>query len=298
MNNDSGHIRTWEIEEIEKVAMKAPADILTYATVFQPLLMTNPNVETGKYTVRTKSGDAEIIRRGTDFPKMKINGNEVTYSFYEIGISYAVNKDDIALAKSFGRPLNLEYVEEAVETTFNKMNSFVYRGDSQFGIGGVLELSGVTAISGTDLDTASLNLYDEVRTTMDSLPVKYRNKPYYLVVADAEDIKFNKIGNDYRNESWKKIIEDNIKNLTIIVEEQFDAGLALAGGGTIVAGTAMLIPNDKKLARLPVAKPVKSIVSKTSVQDDYLEDIEGKVKGRIGPVEVPFPTAIAKITGW
>lgn len=299
MQTDSGHLTTEEIKEIEALALRAPDEDLTYSTVFQTKLLTNPAAETGEYYTLSDSGAAEVVRRGSRYGKLTISGTKVTYSLESFGIEFEVYKDDIKASRMFGRPLDMEYVARAVRAAQEKLNTMAYLGDTKFGtLPGILEMSGVTAITGTDLDTANLNLFDEVQVAMNSLPAKYRQRNYYLVVADKEYKKFTKIGNTYSNESWLTIIEKNIKNLKVIMDDTIIAGATLASGATIATGTAMLIPYDSSLVRLPIAKVLKAVMDKNSVDNEYEEALRGKIVGKVGPVEAPFAAAIGKITGW
>lgn len=299
MKQDDGHLTKEEVQAIEARAVRPVDDYLSYADVFKPKLLSNPDAEQGGYRVLERTGKAGIVRRGANYKKLKVNGSSVTYDISEVGIGYDLPKVDIKLAKSFNRPLNLEYVDSAIRVAHEKINEMVYRGDTEFGeYPGVLSLTGVTAYSGTDLDTADLNLYDEFVNMFNSLPSKFRKRKYNLVLADAEYKKFLTIGNAYKDLSWKQMIESNYSNVKVILDDEIAAGNELAGGGTIAAGTAMLIPHDDDLCRLPIGYVVKSVVDKESVSNSFKKNIEGRSEGRYGPIEAPHPTSLIKITGW
>ncbi len=299
MQTDASHLTDLEVKEIEALAIRAPDEDLSYSAVFQAKLLTNPSAETGNYTVVTDSGEAEVVRRGSRYAKLTISGTEVSYILESFGIEFEIYKDDIKASKMFGRPLDMEYVERAVRAAQEKLNKIAYVGDTKFGtLPGVVELSGVTAITGTDLDTANLNLFNEVQIALNSIPSKYRRRNYTLVVADKEFKKFTAIGNTTTDDSWLTMIEKNIRNLKVVMDDEIIAGAALAGGGTIATGTAMLIPYEKTLARLPIAKELKAVMDKNSITNEYEEAVRGKIAGKVGPVEVPFPAAVGKITSW
>lgn len=297
--NDAGHVTPEEIEYIEQRAVRSPDLDLTFSQVFNPLQIPNPDAEVGKYTVASETGEAQIIRQGSRANKLKINGTQVTYTLDSIEIEYEIPKADIRLARSFGSPLNVEYVDRSVRKVNEKLNALAYVGDTQFGdFQGILEVTGVTTYVGTDLDTSGLNLFNEVQNAVNAIPQEFRRRPYFLVVADKEWKKFAAIGNDFNNQSWLSIIESNIPNLTVVLEDELVAGADLAGGGTIATGTAMLIPNDVSLVRFPVARPVTSVVDRNSQGNDYEKSLFGRVEARYGPIEVPFPKSVVKITGW
>ena len=297
--NDAGHVTAEEITVIEGRAKRTPDVDLSYSQVFKPKLLSNPDAETGSYIILTDSGSANIVRRGSRYNKLKINGSKVSYVVEEVGIEYEVNKADIRQAKSIGRPLNLEYVDRAIRACHEKINTLVYRGDTEFGeFPGLLELAGVTTYTGTDLDTSNLSLFDEFVLAMNSIPAKFRSRSYYLVLADKEYKKFLKQGNQYTQQTWKNMIESNYSNVKVIMDDELVSGASLSGGGTIATGTALLIPSDEQLCRIPMGYPVKSVVNKATVSDSYHKSILGRAEARMGPVEVPFPTAVCKITGW
>ena len=299
MQKDAGHVTAEEITAIENRAKRAPDVDLSYSTVFKPKLLTNPDAETGSYTVLTDSGSANVVRRGSRYNKLKINGSKVTYAIEEVGIEYEVEKADIRQAKSVGRPLNLEYVDRAIRACHEKINALAYRGDTEFGeFPGLLEMAGVTTYSGNDLDTADLSLYDEFVSAMNSLPLKFRKRQYYLVLADKEWKKFQKQGNQYTQQSWQNMIETNYPNVKVVGDDEIVSGADLSGGGTISTGTALLVPSDEELCRMPVGYAVKSVVNRATVSDDWYKSILGRAEARVGPIEVPFTTAVVKITGW
>jgi len=299
ISKDSGHLRKEEVEFIEKIAKRQPDLDLTYSQVFQPLLLGNPNTEVGSYRILTDSGVARIVRRGSRFDKLKINGTNVTYTVDEVGIEYGILKSDIESAKSFGRPLNLEYVERAKRATDEKINTLCYRGDLEFGeFPGILELSGVTSYSGTALTTSSLNIVNEVINAFQKIPVKFRSRQYTLVLADQEWKAMQKIVDNSSNASIADLVKRNIPNLSIVLETEIDATKSLASGGTIASGTAMLIPKERELVRMPVAKTTQSIIDSNSQSNKFEKELRGRVEARLGPVEVPFPTSVVKITGW
>lgn len=301
MQNDAGtgHLTDLEVKEIETMAMRAPDTDLTYSQVFQVKLLTNPSAETGEYYVVTDSGEAEVVRRGSRYGKLTISGTKVSYSLETFGIEFEIYKDDIKASRMFSRPLDLEYVARAVRAAQEKLNTMAYRGDTKFGtLPGIVELSAATDITGTDLDTANLNLFNEVQTAINSLPAKYRRRNYTLVMADKEYKKFTAIGNTYSNESWLTIIERNIPNLKVVMDDELAAGNATAGGSTVATGTALLIPYDASLVRLPIAKTLKAVMDINTVNNDYEEAIRGKIMGKVGPVEAPFGESVGIITGW
>ena len=70
---DSGHLRKEEVEFIENVAKREPDLDLSYSRVFSPLLLQNPNAESGNYRIASDTGVASLVRKGSRFSKLKIN---------------------------------------------------------------------------------------------------------------------------------------------------------------------------------------------------------------------------------
>jgi hypothetical protein len=67
----------------------------------------------------------------------------------------------------------------------------------------------------------------------------------------------------------------------------------LYNAGTVASGTGLLIPNDKTLCQMTIAKSPYTLLEPKIVD----EAVKGAVAARVGIVETPFPTAIGKITG-
>jgi len=296
--NDNSYLFDDELEVVSETVSRAPDLDLTFNKVFSLRQMANPDAEVSKYRVADDdSGTAELLRGLSEYPKVNITGSESTTDIYKVGISFDIPTQDINNSRAWGRKLDMEYVERAKRKVDEKLNAFAYNGDTKFGVPGILELSGVTTLSGSDLDTANLNLADEITRGVNAIPVEFRQRPYSLVMADAEWKKFVKIGNTTTNQTWLEIAKRQHPNVQFIVESQLDSGKNLASGGTVSAGTAMLIPSDPILVRIPVGR-MPSAIFQASANVAFEEKVSGKVKSRIGAVEVPHPTSVVKITGW
>lgn len=296
--NDNGFLFENEVKEIQEVVERAPDLDLTFSRVFSPRLLSNPESTVATYTVSDDdTGSAELLRGLADYPKIRISGSEVDNPVYKAGLSFDLELSEIELSRRWGRPLDTEYVERTKRGVDEKINSFIYVGDSKFGVNGVYSLSGVTSYAGTDLDTASLNLADEFTRAVQAIPVRYRQRPYTMVMADKEFKKFQTIGNTTTNETWISIAKRAHPNVDVVVEATLDAGTALGAGGTVGQGVALLIPKDKSLCRMPVGY-LSQLLVKPSATAEFDEQVSAKVKSRIAAVEAPFPTALVKVTGW
>lgn len=296
--NDNSYLFEDEVKVVSETVSRAPDLDLTFNRVFSLRQMANPDAEVSKYRVAdTDSGTAELLRGLAEYPKIDISGSESTTDIYKIGISFDIPTQDVNNSRAFGRKLDVEYVDRAKRKVDEKMNAFAYAGDTKFGVPGILELSGVTTHSGSDFDTANLNLADQVTIAINSIPIEFRGRPYSCVMADTEWKKLTKIGNTTTNQTWLEIIRRQWPNIQFIVEAQLDSGTNLASGSTVAAGTAMLIPSDPTLVRIPVGR-MPNAVFQAAANVAYEEKVSGKVKARIGAIEVPYPTSVVKVTGW
>lgn len=296
--NDASYLFDKEVEVIDTVVSRAPDLDLTFSRVFAFKQMSNPEAEVSKYRVAdTDGGAAELLRKLAEYPKIKISGTESTTEVWKVGISFDIPVEDVKNSRAWGRPLDTEYVERAKRAVDDKMNALAYVGDSQFGVPGILELTGVTAHSGSDFDLASLNLADEITRAVNAIPVQFRKRQYSLVLADNEWKKLVKIGNTTSNQTWLEIATRQHPNVQFVVESKLDSATALASGATVAVGTAMLIPSDPILCRLQVGF-MPMAVFQPNQNVEFEEKISGKVKARLSTVEVPHPTSIVKITGW
>ena len=296
--NDNGYLFETEVQEIEQAVQRQPDLDLTAFRVFAVRTLTNPEAEVSKYHVAdTDSGSAMLIRGLADYPQIRISGSEITNNIYKVGVAFAIPTADVEQSRDWGRSLDLEFVDRAKREVDSKMNKFMYIGDNEFGINGIYDLSGVTTYSGTDFDTASLNITNEMTAAVNTIPIQFRNRPYSLVIADQEWKKAQKIGNTYSNETWLDMFKKQHPNITVEVESVLDAGTVLGSGGTVSQGSALLIPKDRGLCRVPIGY-LGQVLFKPEANATFDEKIEAKVKSRLGAIEVPFATSVVKITGW
>ncbi len=295
---DNSYLFENEVKEIEEAVARAPDLDLTAFKVFPPKQLANPDSLISKYTVAdTDTGAAELIRLLGEYPRMNISGNEVENTMRKIGVQFEMPTADVALSRQWQKPLNTEFAERAKRMVDEKTNEYLYRGDAIFGAPGFLELSGVSTFSGSSFDTASLNLSDQITRAVNAIPQQFRGRAYKLVLADQEWKALRVIGNTTTNQDWMTLALSANPNLTIELEAELLAGGTLGGGGTISDGEAWLVPQDKTLCRAPIGS-LGRVLQKPADLATFEELAGGKVNSTIGAVEVPFPTAVVKITGW
>lgn len=298
-NDDTGsYLTKEEVQYIEQVTQRAPDRDLTFNQVFAIQSIPNPNAEEwGYFIAEDDEGQAKLVQKLESYPQLSVSNRRVTYPIWKAKLGFTIPEEDIEVSRSFGKPLNTEYVERVTRAINVKLNKLAYIGDSEFGVPGVLEASGVTSITGSSWSVTTKDLADEVVAYVNQLPVIYRKGNYALVLADAQYQKLNRFFNGsgfVGDRTHLQRIKEALPNLEIFNEINLDAGTVLSdGSSTVASGTALLIPRDGKLCRMTLAKAPYA-KSETKIVD---EAVKGAVAARAGIVETPFPTAIGKITG-
>lgn len=286
-----------EVEYIEQKTLRAPDEDLTYARVFAPTQIPNPNAKSHEYFIAEEDeGAAELVTVLEDAPGLAVSNSQVTYPIYKIKLKGGLAEEDIQASRSFGTPLNVETLNRIKRKVDEKTNQLAYVGDQKFGVPGIYSGSGFTAITGTVWSTAGLDLANEVISYVNDLPRIYRTRKYTLVLADAEYKRLSLFFNSTAavgDRSHLERIKAAHPNLEIVNEASLDAGTVLYNGGTVAAGVALLIPKEKDIVQMGFAK-VPYILQDNNIVD---EKVTMAVAARIGIVETPFPTAIGKITG-
>lgn len=297
-NDETGsYLTKEEIEYIEQETLRAPDEDLTYAQVFPITRIPNPQAKSHQYFVAdTDEGAAELIEALEDAPSLAVSNSRVTYPIYKIKLKSGLDMDDIEASRSWKLPLNVDTLNRIKRKVDEKVNTLAYAGDTKFGVSGILSGSGFTAITGTNWGTSGVDLANEVIKYMNSLPRIYRKRPYSLVLGDTEYKALQNYFNSSSavgDRSHMERIKAVYPNLNIVNESNLDAGTTLYDGTTLAAGIGFLIPNDKTLCQMTVAKApyVKS------EEKPIEEKLNVALATRVGIVETPFPTAIGKITG-
>lgn len=298
-NDDTGsYLTKEEVQLIQQVTERAPDQDLTFNQVFAIESIPNPDAEEhGYFIAEDDEGEAKLVQKLESYPQLKVSNRRVTYPIYKAKLGFVIPEEDIAASRSWGKPLNTEYVERVTRAINVKLNKLAYIGDSAFGVPGVLEASGVTDITGTSWAVTTKDLANEVITYVNTLPVVYRTLPYTLVLANTQFVKLTGFYNGsgfIGDRSHFERIRAALPNLSIVNEINLTAGTVLSdGSSTIASGTALLIPKDRRLCRMTLAKAPYARIS----NDTTDEAVKGAVAARAGIVETPFPTAIGKITG-
>lgn len=122
------------------------------AMLFREYIPVAPAEGTGiaelAYTEYSATGVAKIIADyATDFPTVEAYGAEHTVKVKNVGAAYRFSLFEIEAAQRAGVDLNMRkqsYVRRAIET---KVNQIAWLGDSDYGIGGFVNASGITGVT-------------------------------------------------------------------------------------------------------------------------------------------------------
>ncbi|QWY14090.1 major capsid protein [Aeromonas phage pAh6.2TG] len=99
-------------------------------------------------------GKAQVINaRATDLPKSDISGKEYSITVKSVGVAYDFDIDEIAAAQMAGMPLEARKTMAARRGYEEYINSVVWRGDEEAGLGGLFtneEIQRTAVAAGTD----------------------------------------------------------------------------------------------------------------------------------------------------
>lgn len=297
--DQSSHLTEAETKAMEEVVERAPDRDLTYSQVFDIVAVPNMWAESGEY-YKADADDTEshgFGRPGDNAPRMKVAAAQQTYNVLTTHHGFVIPMGDIANSRAFGRPLSTEYAERATRQVQEDLNMLAWVGIASFGITSIAEASGVTTITGTDWDTANLDLANEVITYMHSVPPQYRMLAYSLALADKEYKKLTKYFNSSAgvgDRSHMERIRAALPNLMITPPEiNLDAGTALGGGGTLATGVGFLIPKVRSLVKMPLAMSPNLTLGNLPLN----KGVEGEVMARAAAPVLVQAESVGKITG-
>ncbi len=260
--------------------------------------MKNPNAKSGEYYVESDDSVlATFVTRLRDAKNVTVQGRQVTYSTYRPALSYNLEMAEIEQSRIYNTPIDIRVVRRMVRKIWNKMNSFAWVGDSEYGVGGVVDsISSMTTSVGADISamTTPSAIANTFIKAFQDLPAKYReNYTYNLVMPDAVLKYVKQIGNQTNDKSAFNQILDSISQVkSILPEGQLDEATATGGGSTVAKGIAFFVPTDEDATRIPIGYlPRNHMEAKPKDQE-----IDGSGEARMGPVELTFPEAYLYVT--
>jgi len=290
-DSDNSYFSKEELQEFDKVLSRPPELDLTFDQVFNIKRGQNKLTKQGFYDVKDDTErKAAFVMSLAHAKKINVSKNRVSFFVYDDAVAYDLNMDDIETTRASNMPIDTESLTDATRDVNETLNTLAYAGDVTFGLPGVLTASGVTTITGADIDLSS-NVANDFIGYFNSLPRKFRSRPYTLVLADAEYKKMVKIGNTYNDKSVIDQILAAIPNLEIVVETNLTAGTVLSDGTTLDAGVALLIPKVQEWVRMRLFMAPEL---KTGIYND-VGLVKNTVRARAGPVELVFPSSVGVI---
>jgi uncharacterized linocin/CFP29 family protein len=151
---------------------------------------------------------------------------------------FSLSRRRIAAFKEMGQPLNLKVVEDAAQAVAMREEEFIYRGQPDFHVYGLLTATGRNTLQGGDWSSVD-QVLDNVIAAVNTLDSKGYRGPYGLALAPA---LYNNLFRRYPGSDLLQI--EHLKRLCTrgIVKADIDGGVLVAKDvGTIVLGQDLQI---------------------------------------------------------
>jgi uncharacterized linocin/CFP29 family protein len=151
---------------------------------------------------------------------------------------FAISKRRIAAFQELGQPLNLKAAEDAAQAVASREEEFVYRGQADFRISGLLTAEGRKSIKGRNWDSVDEVLADVIESVNLLDESGYRG-PYGLALAPA---LYNNLFRRYPGSDLLQI--EHLKRLCTrgIVKADIEGGVLVSRDvGSIVLGQDLQI---------------------------------------------------------
>jgi len=178
--NDSIYLLEEEYMAVSKAIIEAPEQALTLLDLF-PVEMVSQTMKFYKYTTLNKYGSAGIIRRPSDFPALTLTGTKASVEMPMKGISFTLDKDDIANSRQLGQKLDILHARIAGDRVKLLQDECLYSKSSAFGtLGAYGQATGT--FGGSDWSTATVDVYDQIRLWINSIPAAYAQEDLRLVL--------------------------------------------------------------------------------------------------------------------
>ena len=151
---------------------------------------------------------------------------------------FSLSRRRIAAFKEMGQPLNLKVVEDAAQAVAMREEEFIYKGQPDFHVYGLLTATGRNTLQGGDWTSVD-QVLDNVIAAVNTLDSKGYRGPYGLALAPA---LYNNLFRRYPGSDLLQI--EHLKRLCTrgIVKADIDGGVLVAKDvGTIVLGQDLQI---------------------------------------------------------
>lgn len=213
------------LEKIEAVAVAAARETLTGRRIIDvdgPYGLGLTTVEVGNDDLCCQPGPGEasaVASRALSVPM--------------IYRRFALSKRRIAAYEAMGQPLNLRVVEDAAHAVAQREEEFIYRGQPDFHLPGLLTVEGRNILQGSNWQSVD-QVLEDVIAAVNILDEKGHRGPYGLALAPA---LYNNLFRRYAGTDLLQI--EHLKRLCTrgIVKAAIEGGVLVAQDvGTIMLG--------------------------------------------------------------
>jgi uncharacterized linocin/CFP29 family protein len=218
------------LNKIEEAAVSAARDILTGRRIIDvegPYGLGLTAVEVGNDDLCREPGPGEasaVLSHALSLPM--------------IYRRFSLSRRRIAAFREMGQPLNLKVVEDAAQAVAMREEDFIYQGQPDFHVHGLLTAAGRNTLQGGDWDSVD-QVLDNVIAAVNALDGKGYRGPYGLALAPA---LYNNLFRRYPGSDLLQI--EHLKRLCTrgIVKAQIEGGVLVAKDvGSIILGQDLQI---------------------------------------------------------
>lgn len=282
--NDSVFLSKEEYSIINTAVIEAAEQELTLLNAF-PIEVGPASKKKYFYTTLDEVGDADIVKRPADFPALTVNGTEAGVDIPLKGISFELDKDDIANSTRLGQKLDVLHARIAAKKVRKVQDEALYSKSSVYGTLGI-EGQATGAFAGANWTTTTTNIYDQVRQILASVPAAYQQDRNTLILNNAQ---FTELFRDEWN-NGTAIIQVTGGSFMAKIKATWP-GLTIIQSQWVTAAEGILVPFRDDVARRVVTIPVQAI--------DWDENPMEIIMAAVGKdvLVVPTPSAVVKITG-
>ena len=218
------------LNKIEEAAVSAARDILTGRRIIDvegPYGLGLTAVEVGNDDLCREPGPGEasaVLSHALSLPM--------------IYRRFSLSRRRIAAFREMGQPLNLKVVEDAAQAVAMREEDFIYQGQPDFHVHGLLTAAGRNTLQGGDWGSVD-QVLDNVIAAVNALDGKGYRGPYGLALAPA---LYNNLFRRYPGSDLLQI--EHLKRLCTrgIVKAQIEGGVLVAKDvGSIILGQDLQI---------------------------------------------------------
>ena len=218
------------LNKIEEAAVSAARDILTGRRIIDvegPYGLGLTAVEVGNDDLCREPGPGEasaVLSHALSLPM--------------IYRRFSLSRRRIAAFREMGQPLNLKVVEDAAQAVAMREEDFIYQGQPDFHVHGLLTAAGRNTLQGGDCGSVD-QVLDNVIAAVNALDGKGYSGPYGLALAPA---LYNNLFRRYPGSDLLQI--EHLKRLCTrgIVKAQIEGGVLVAKDvGSIILGQDLQI---------------------------------------------------------